>query len=392
MKCAAKTCFLLVFIFSASWLRAQTRDSTKTRDWSLHGYVKFLHTAVIPNDLNAIQDENLFHNRLNFEWKPQKEFEFHASLRTRLIYGDIVKLTPGFGKQISTQSNDWANLDALIIDKKALVLHTVFDRLYGQWTHKKWEVSLGRQRVNWGISTLWNPNDLFNTYSFTDFDYEERPGSDALRVTYYRKWNSSIEFAGKMAKSWEETVLAMRYKFNIKVFDIQLIAGKYHRQMALGGGFAGNLWQGSLKGEFTDFIPALPQAPDQSFTGTLEYSRSTPYNLLYGFGGLYNSLGKETPLVQLFNFYPDARNLYPYKYSAFGQVQYQFTPLFSGTLAAVYSFNKLNPLFFNPSFTYSAAENFDIDLVGQVTFEKFPANQDFHSDIQAVFLRFKFSF
>lgn len=33
----------------------------------------------------------------------------------------------------------------------------------------------------------WNPNDWFNTYNYFDFDYEERPGTDAIRVRVYFK-------------------------------------------------------------------------------------------------------------------------------------------------------------------------------------------------------------
>ena len=35
------------------------------------------------------------------------------------------------------------------------------------------------------MNLVWNPNDLFNAFSFVDFDYEERPGSDALRIQKY---------------------------------------------------------------------------------------------------------------------------------------------------------------------------------------------------------------
>ena len=44
---------------------------------------------------------------------------------------------------------------------------------------------IGRQRINWGVNLAWNPNDLFNAYSLIDFDYQERPGSDAIRFQYY---------------------------------------------------------------------------------------------------------------------------------------------------------------------------------------------------------------
>ena len=60
-----------------------------------------------------------------------------------------------------------------------------FDRLFIEWNKEKWNIRIGRQRINWGINLAFNPNDIFNAYNFLDFDYEERPGVDAARVQYY---------------------------------------------------------------------------------------------------------------------------------------------------------------------------------------------------------------
>ena len=54
-----------------------------------------------------------------------------------------------------------------------------------------------RQRINWGQTLVWNPNDIFNAYSYFDFDYIERPGSDAIRLQYYPDYSSAIEMAVK---------------------------------------------------------------------------------------------------------------------------------------------------------------------------------------------------
>lgn len=385
-KCLGFSIWLLL---SANMAFGQ--DSTSVWKFHLKGYQKFMTVGINPGNLDQFTGEQLLHNRLDARWDVTKHIQLNAGLRTRLFYGEIVKTIPNFGDYISRGANDYWDLDALIVDRKGMVIHTVLDRLYGVYSKGAWEISVGRQRINWGIATLWNPNDLFNAYNFTDFDYEEKPGSDAIRLTWYKNWNTSFEIAGKLADHFDESVLAARAKFGFKGYDIQVTAGNYFNTFTLGGGFAGNLFNGSLKGEMSYFAP-YESSGDDSFSATLEYQRSTPFNLLYTFGGLYNSNGQDNSILNLINFEPTAANLYPYKYSAFVQGNYTIGSLTTCGLAVVYSFNSRHPLFLSPTFTYSAAQNLDIDLVSQISVENAGEDKPYKSPYQAYYLRFKYSF
>lgn len=391
MKVFVKKYFFILLLCFISW-NIKGQDTTGADKFDLKGYMKFLSVGINSNITNQFLSEQYLHNRLEAKWKPIKNLEINAALRTRLFYGELVRLIPNFGENISKDANDYFDLDLMVIDNDNLKLHTVLDRLYIQYNIGKWEIAAGRQRINWGMATLWNPNGIFNTYRFTDFDYEERPGSDALRITWYRKWNSSIELALKMADAFDESVMAARVKFGLGTFDVQGIVGNYYRDAALGGGFAGNLWKGSLRGEFTFFIPWYASEDEVNFSGTIEYQRSTQYDLMYTFGFLYNSMGDVQSVANLFNYQPSAQNLYPYKFSVFARGAYTITPLLSCGLAAVYSINKHHPAFFSPAISYSAAQNFDVNLTGQILAEKRDSGHGYHSPLQAFYLRFKYSF
>ena len=126
------------------------------------------------------------------------------------------------------------------INAPELVFHTNIDRLWLQYTNKNFEARLGRQRINWGISTIWNPNDIFNTYNFLDFDYEERPGRDALKVSQQFTSLSNFELVASASKVSKENVYAAKYFFNRKNYDFQFIGGFFNEKITLGTGWSGS--------------------------------------------------------------------------------------------------------------------------------------------------------
>lgn len=379
-------------------LLGQGQDSPK--NWSLTGYVKNMQTLLFFNDafpdfqqgmlVDTFLQDNLIHNRLNFRWMINDELKLRTDLRTRVFYGDLVRANPNYGDAIDNVNNDYFDLSLVLLDENAWVVQSMIDRLYLEYFKGNWEVRLGRQRINWGISTVWNPNDIFNAFSFTDFDYEERPGSDALRVKYYTGFASSVELAVRMFDHFDEATIAGMWKFNKGSYDIQILGGYDRNYLAMGGGWAGNLGDAGLKGEFTYFLP-LDKEQDDAFAATVGIDYSFENSLYLNGGYLYNSAGSTSASVtNLFNFELSARNLYPYRHAIFAQFSYPFTPLLNGGVAFIYSPVDIHALFANPTLTLSVAENWDLDFVGQITFDK--EKRGYSSPIQAFFLRMKYSF
>jgi hypothetical protein len=390
---------MLLLLYSMPPLLS-AQEMTKERKWELNGYVKNLQTLLFFNDaypdLQSLQlvdtflQDNLLHNRLNFKWYPNKHWTFYAEARNRIFFGDLVKATPDYGAQIDDANNDYFDLSAVLLDNNGWVAHSMLDRLFLEYIAGNWEVRLGRQRVNWGISNVWNPNDVFNAFSFTDFDYEERPGSDALRVKYYTGFASSLEVVVQAFDHWDEGTIAGLWRFNKWQYDFQLLGGYSEGFLTLGGGWAGNLGNAGFKGEF-NYFSALEENRENAFAATIGLDYSFPNSIYTNLGVLYNSLGSSNaPIGGLFNFELSARNLYPYKWAMFAQTSYSITPLLNGGLAVIYSPVKVHPLFFNPTLTYSIKENWDLDMVGQLVFNR--AEGYYTSPIQAAFLRMKFSF
>lgn len=361
--------------------------------WSLNGYLKQMQTGIfIDNPGQAsFQLDQLIHNRVNFRWFPNEQWLFRAELRTRIFYGDLVESTPNYGQLIDNTNDDYLDLSRVLLEGKYGVLHSMLDRVYLQYQKNDWEISLGRQRINWGINTVWNPNDIFNAYNFTDFDYEERPGSDALRIKRYTGFASSIELVAKAAASWQESVIASRWQFNQWQYDFQLMTGYFRERWVLGGGWAGAIKNTGFKGEWTVFLPLQSEQTGSSLALSLGADYLFGSGLYWSGGYLYNSNGQRAgAITELFSFELSAENLYPYRHALVSQASYPLGPLIQSGLAIIYSPVRSHPLFLNPTFSVSIANNWGLDMIGQIVLNQ--QGNTYQSPVQAFFLRLKWSY
>lgn len=378
------------FLYTSILLLVIFTQSSAQQKLHFSGYTKDLISAVHVADAGTSWD-NLLHNRSQLVWNIDTAWTLRADLRTRLFIGDQSQ-SPVFDELIEAEANDVIDLSiGTHIGSKGYV-HSYLDRLFVQYTKDKLEIRAGRQRINWGINTLWNPNDLFNAYAFTDFDYEERPGSDAISMRYYTGNLSSIEVVGKLGNDERDGVIAALWRTHAGKYDFQFLGGYLtnSEHVVIGGGWAGSIKNWGFKGEGSVFIPS---AADESVAGSVSIGGDYVFasGLLIGVGGLYNTLGRTSgTLDDLFAFELSARNLYPFRWTLNTSAAWSFHPLVSGSMTAVYSIASSHPLFLSPAFTWSVKQNFDIDLVGQLVFNS--ASGRYRSPIQAGFLRVKWSY
>lgn len=376
---------LLIFLWNSPVLRAQETE----KKLSLSGYVKNLNEFGFIDRLEQLQWTSLFHNRLNFKFAASDEITARLEFRNRLYYGDAVKNIPGFAELISREDG-WADLSWNLIESKNAVFNSTIDRALVNYHKGSWDITLGRQRVNWGMNLVWNPNDIFNTYNFLDFDYEERPGSDALRLQYYLDAFSKIEVTAKKGRGKDDHILAGMYKFNTSSYDIQFITGIYQRDWIFGAGWAGNLKEAGFKGELSYFVPresyfnaehvlSASVSADYVFKNGLYLNSAVLYN-----SNADNFLGN---LESLLYANLDAKNLMPYKYSGFLQFSKEFSPILSGTTSFIYSPTNHSVLLM-PSLNYSVARNWDLNFTGQSFFEF----EEYKTLGNSFFLRLRWSF
>ena len=380
-----KICLLLVLMP----LNLMAQDEKPT-SYSLNGYVKNMQTYLIPNDLDLVLFENLVHNRLRFNIHHKSKWRFNLEMRNRIISGDLVRLIPGYSRSVDRAANDYFDFSEYLIDKQSILFHSVIDRAHFEYFTGSWEFSFGRQRINWGIGTTWNPNDYFNAFSFIDFDYEERPGSDAILIRKYFGSSTSAEVVGTVHDDWSEAIIAGLIKLNIKGYDVQLSGGKVLDDAVLGLGWAGNLGNAGFKGEASYFI-----TPDQD-DNIWVVSASVDYS--FGKGWYFNNGFLVTTDAQdELNFFSlldqelSSKNLYPYRFSILSQWGFQPGPLSNAGMTIVFSPGKDNTIFLSPTYQWSISQNWDVDLIAQIIFQN-DDNTGYHSPGQNVFARVKWNF
>jgi len=357
----------------------------------MHGYLKDLQSLSFADKIDSVSAFNLLHNRLNFKFNLSDKISGRLEIRNRIFWGDQLRQIPDFGKVIN-RYNGLVSLSRLWVNNSSLVIHSVVDRLLVHYQPEKWDITIGRQRINWGINTIWNPNDIFNAYNFLDFDYEERPGNDAIRVKRYLKNNATVDLAWKPSKNRNEHTAALLYKFNRKRYDYQLLAGIYRQDLVIGGGWAGNIKKAGFKGEVSYFHPRNKFSDSSgviSFSLMADQTFKGDWYLALAF--LFNSdpPGTSGPVETIFGQELSAKSLFPYRYTFYTGFMKTFTPITSLNFSLIYSPDK-NSLICFPSLAWNAAENLDLNLIMQSFFSK--EENRYKSQGTAMFIRIRWSF
>ncbi len=393
----------LILVLLTTLCIASAQDSTQSKI-DLSGYLKALGTfshfnkdylpPIISNAIPSSSEDYLMHNRFDLKYYPTKKLTFGVGMRNRMFYGYRVKEDATF---YNTLDEDMGLMDLsyLYWDSNELLLHTIFDRLWAQWESKKWMIRLGRQRINWGVNTVWNPNDIFNQYNYLDFDYEERPGSDALRVQYFPNFKNTVELAFSPARNFSQSVGALLFKTNKWNYDFQFLGGYFKQDIVTGLGWAGNIKNAGFKGEANYYAPLTAQT-QSNFTSSLSLDYMFSSGLYGQISYLYNDLGSASPGIADFTSLNtrllSAKDIFIFKHTILVSAGFNITPLFRADLAAMFT-PELNNFILFPTLSYSLSKNLDASLVVQYFISENPLeNNQVEWLSSSIYGRLKYSF
>ena len=380
---------LEIFLILSLLISGKAFSQEKVERISLNGYVSTMESVIFDSISGPFIVDNLVHNRLNFKGYLNKNITFATELRNRLFVGDMVRTGPSYSEMIGSDQG-WADMSWNILNEQSFFLNTTIDRLWVDFNYDKFQARVGRQRINWGQTLVWNPNDIFNAYSFYEFDYVERPGSDAVRLQYYPDFSSVIELAVK-ADSEDRITAAALYRFNKWGYDIQILSGYFNSEdFIAGAGWSGAFGSVSFRGEMSWFQP-IENFADSSGTGifTVGFDKAFRNNSMLQFQFMYSN--NPTDYDSFLSFYTGSistKELAFSKFTPFGLYSYPVTPLLTLSVSGML-FPDLNGYFAGSSLDLSLAENVDFSLFWQ-HFRSEINNTE--SNVNLGFLRLKYSF
>ena len=370
-------------------LHSNSLISQEKKSITLNGYLTTMQSVMFDSLSGPFMIENLLHNRLNFKGYLNNNVSFAAEFRNRLFTGDLVRLGKYYTGLIGADQG-MVDMSWNIVEKQSFLLNTTVDRLWLDFHFSKFQATIGRQRINWGQTFVWNPNDIFNAYSFFDFDYVERPGSDAVRLQYFPSSSSVAELAVKVDNDNDVTAAGL-YRFNKWGYDIQFLAGLVNGvDIVIGTGWSGAIGSVSFRGEASWFDHYEDFPGDEStLLITTGFDRILKNNSMAQIQVMYCNNPLE--LNNFNSFYSgnlSAKDLAFSRFSAFGSFTWAAGPLLNITFSAMW-LPDLEGYFAGPSLDYSLAENLDFSLIWQ----HFNAVMNGEkSRINLGFLRLKYSF
>ena len=372
----------------------------------ISGYISGMPSLIFQPLSHIDAGQMLTHNRLNFGWQMNEHWRVDAGMRNRFIIGDLYSDPKSIKFDAGLMNLSWNWLDAQKrwtrqVDTNITAHYSVnflgntaFDRLNLTFEKNNWKLQLGRQRINWGQTFVWNPNDIFNTYSFFDFDYPERPGCDAFRGTFFHNATSSSELAVSVNHE-NKITSALLHRWNKNNVDYQLIAGQQTQTDFVAGGAITTDFRGlNIRSELSYFHPmqnitdtggivAVSVGADYIFSNSLMLQTEVLYN------NADRTFHNSVPMG-LYGTPLSAKQLSISDWTIFANVSYPITPRLNGGLSSMY-FVDIKSCYVGISLDFSVAENLDFSFITQY-FSAFSNSQIGAMQLFLGFVRLKYTF
>ncbi|MCW3786730.1 hypothetical protein [Plebeiibacterium sediminum] len=333
---------------------------------SFSGYVSLMPSASYNNQSKETVFDNLIHNRINLDYQINEKFNSKISFRNRMFWGETVRSMPIF-KYIISNDPGWLDMSFNWESRSNYLLNTNVDRLWLEYISGNFQVKFGRQRVNWSKTMIWNPNDIFNSYSYFDFDYPERPGMDGVRMQYYTGVASSIEAVVKVNSNSNVTAAAL-YATTLKGYDIQFIAGELEQEdWVIGGGYSGSLFNAGFYGEVS-YLMNMDNSDDDvllfSIGGNYMFKNTLMLTTEYLYSG--NQGDYDLEYRSLFYAQSSVKNLSIDKNSYVLSLTWPVNPLLNVSMAYMgFGFPVFKNYYVGPTVEYSISDNLNFSLVSQ---------------------------
>ena len=298
--------------------------------------------------------DNFLTARQNLRWFASPEVTAGMELKEQSFSGKSVS-----DWLASTQAKGGAGYfgwSKTILNEPDFALTAKLDRAWLDYTQQTWQLTVGRQRIAWGTNLVWNPIDIFNPSSPLDFDNEEKPGGDGIRIQRYIGAAAKFEAAFEARREKPSTAAGL-FKTNFRGYDLFLMVGSREGDMVGGFAWAGQVGGAGFRGEALTTTPAQ-NAAETVTEAALSADYAFPNSIYIHSEALYNSLGAGGAGGYKWELAAEEGWLTPARWSLFGEISAHPTPLLLMGAGFIWNPND-GSSYLTPSIYYSLWENVD---------------------------------
>ncbi len=236
------------------------------------------------------------------------------------------------------------------------------DRLFFKQTFYDFELTVGRQRINWGVGRIWQPTDRFHPINPANYVKIEKTGADAISFKYFFGLFTDAEFVVNFKKEIKDYNYGLRLRTNFSPFTTSLILGYFDREINAGFDLSGNIYDAGIRAE--GVYVNNNEFPDSSYVRFIigaDYQFNSKLYALLEFQ--YNGEGTTCKycydIVKVFT--GEMMNMGVY-YLA-GNINWQIHPLLTLSTNLMQNINDGSG-YISPIFMWSALENLSVNAGG----------------------------
>jgi hypothetical protein len=242
------------------------------------------------------------------------------------------------------------DLTAIIDDGDRETIYHRLDRLSLALAFETGIFRIGRQALTWGNGFLFNPMDLFNPFSPTDFERDYKTGDDMLHLQLPSLTAGELQLLYVPRRDpdtadvgWDQSSLAGKYHISIGTSELDFMAAHHYEDGVVGLGGRGYLADAAWRIDTTWTFTQDRSEDFLSLTANLDYSWIWWQRNFYGFIEFYsNGLGHTRAAAALEDPWLIKRiqrgaTFTLGKYYLDGEIQIELHPLFKILLTGIYN-------------------------------------------------------
>lgn len=376
-------------LFAETEMPSSESSSASQNYFSLHAHIKDLFTWMRTDQYSKTSAQkdliaNLARLRLSPELNFSDAFTFHMDVDNELITANYLQSDEFrlYWKNSYDEYNALFHTAREIKETNDYYYLAKIHRAYAKLSLGDFTFSAGRQQFRFGSGRLWNPLDILNPINPISFEgAAEQKGTDGASAEYFINektvitavagQNRSNDAFGESFKKKNTNAIG-RFKTNISIAEIALLAGKLPDREAYGGDISLIVFGGTLRGSA---LFTREEAIENTVIANCGFEYTFSFGLYFLLEYFYNraSLNAEPKLLAAYGSYlafgfDDASFMllsnrfltYNSHYAALA-LGYDITPLLRAEFFSIYD-HEGKFVLLNPSVKYNVHQDIDLSV------------------------------